>query len=413
MKEAPWNDRILDMDDISIYWVHKMEETTRVEWGQAPQMNEMTGNGKGLGPTIGKGMEKMTQKNYIDRRQEEKLLEQPHYEKEYEKYFIENIEREQARQAQIARIAQQKRQRLEMEAAQQLARHRAARKKSAHVQMRRLVGGVAALLCIAVVCGGTIMTVQLINRDKTPPTSVSDGNQPSTGVQGSVPENTGITDPNPNTSSGGDGTNQSLAGPLVFTPVADQPVENPEFFSTGVFLGDSITEGLKLYDVMDGSTIIAEKGMGLTKVMNHLEEIKAANPQRLFILLGANDLADPVRDAERIATQYANIYAQLHEALPDCRIYVESMFPVWEEKYKQQYTSSDISNEKISQFNELLANKIEGQGVYFVDVAPSMRDENGELYHDMTTDGMHLKKAYYGYWLNVLQSNVLRLEEEM
>lgn len=46
------------MDDISIYWVHKMEETTGVQWGQAPQMDEMTGNGKGLGPAIGKGMEK-------------------------------------------------------------------------------------------------------------------------------------------------------------------------------------------------------------------------------------------------------------------------------------------------------------------------------------------------------------------
>lgn len=353
----------------------------------------------------------MKQKNYIDFQHDEKLLEEPHYEKEYEKYFIENIEREQARQAQIARIAQQKRQKLEIEAAQQLAQHRAVRKKHAHVQLRRMVAALAALLCVAVVCGGTIMTIQLVNRDKTPPSDVSSDGQSGTSVQGSVP-NSGVpagTTP----LDGYEGTNQSLAGPLVFTPVADQPVENPDFFSTGVFLGDSITEGLKLYDVMDGTTIIAEKGMGLTKVMNHLEEIKAANPQRLFILLGANDLADPVRDAERIANQYVNIYTQLHEALPDCRIYVESMFPVWEEKYKQQYTTSDITNEKIAQFNELLANKMEGQGVYFVDVAPSMRDENGELYHDMTTDGMHLKKAYYGYWLNVLQSNVLRLEEEM
>lgn len=336
-------------------------------------------------------------------------LAQPRYKKEYEKYFIENIEREQARQEQIAKMAEEKRQRLEQEAARELARSRAARKKSMHVQMRRLVGGVAALLCVAVVCGGTVMTVRMIRGnggEKTNPSdqiTMNEGND----VQTSLPGDDGTVP------AGGDGTNQSIAGPLVFTPVADQTVEDPAFFETGVFLGDSITEGLKLYDVMDGSTVIAEKGMGLTKVMDHLEEIKAAQPQRLFILLGANDLADPVRDAERIATQYANIYAQLHEALPDCRIYVESMFPVWEEKYKQQYTSSDITNQKIEQFNQLLANKIEGQGVYFVDVAPSMRDENGELYHEMTTDGMHLKKAYYGYWLNVLRSNVLRLEEEM
>lgn len=352
----------------------------------------------------------MTQRNDINGRKEKDLLAEPHYEKEYEKYFIENIEREQARQAQIAKLAQEKRQRLEQEAAQRLARHRAARKKNTRIQIRRLLGGVAALLCVALVCGGTVMTVRMLRgNDKAENTGdgqIEVNNDADTAI---TPSNSdGIV---PTTDV--DGTNQSLAGPQVFTPEADQTVKNPDFFSTGVFLGDSITEGLKLYDVMDGSTVIAEKGMGLTKVMEHLEEIKAAQPERLFILLGANDLADPVRDADRISTQYANVYTQLHEALPDCRIYVESMFPVWEEKYKQQYTNSNITNEKIEQFNQSLANKIEGQGVYFVDVAPSMRDENGELYHDMTTDGMHLKKAYYGYWLNVLQSNVLRLEEEM
>lgn len=352
----------------------------------------------------------MKQRNYINGQEEQDPLAQPHYKKEYEKYFIENIEKEQARQAKIAKLAEEKRQRLEQEAARELALHRAARKKSMHMQMRRLVGGVAALLCIAVVCGGTVMTVRMLRGNSESKGNGDDQIPVSEGADVQTPPTT--SEGGAETSSG-DGTNQSIAGPLVFTPVADQTVEDPEFFSTGVFLGDSITEGLKLYDVMDNSTVIAEKGMGLTKVMDHLEEIKAAQPQRLFILLGANDLADPVRDAERISNQYINIYTQLHEALPDCRIYVESMFPVWEEKYKQQYTNSDITNQKIEQFNQLLENKMEGTGVYFVDVAPSMRDENGELYHDMTTDGMHLKKAYYGYWLNVLRSNVLRLEEEM
>ena len=89
-----------------------------------------------------------------------------------------------------------------------------------------------------------------------------------------------------------------------FTLVPELERVTSEYFNNAVFIGDSITEGIKTYGLMSNSTVIAATGINISTITTN-QVVKTANgrvtvldalkqypdTQKIYILLGANGIA--------------------------------------------------------------------------------------------------------------------------
>ncbi|MBQ2755071.1 MAG: hypothetical protein IJF27_00180 [Oscillospiraceae bacterium] len=193
-----------------------------------------------------------------------------------------------------------------------------------------------------------------------------------------------------------------------------------EYFDNAVFIGDSLTEGIKTYGLMSNSTIIAATGINISTittnkvikspdgritVLDALEQYP--DTQKVYILLGANGIAWIEKDL--FIHLYTEFITAVKQLLPDATIYVQSIFPINEAKFAKAY-KSDISNEKIREYNDALLAMCEELNVYYLNVAETIVDGNGSLPESATTDGMHIGTEYYEKWFNYLKKHAVPVE---
>lgn len=184
------------------------------------------------------------------------------------------------------------------------------------------------------------------------------------------------------------------------------------YFSDAAFVGDSLTQGLQLYDILD-THVVANKGInlgtvyeadkirvaeGYTSVFAELERIQ---PKKIYLLLGANDIG--WRDEAAFKVLYEDLVSALQEQHPDAVLYLQSMFPV-----TKTYSDKDngINNEKLQRYNQEILAVAEEKGAYYLDIASVLMDESGALPEESSPDGMHLNAPYYKLWFNYLKTHV-------
>ena len=168
-----------------------------------------------------------------------------------------------------------------------------------------------------------------------------------------------------------------------------------EFFKNDAFLGDSISEGLSFYDYLDDSRVIAVKGLSITKAIDEADKVIALKPQRVFILLGVNDIDDRTPSSWLIG-QYTTLVEKLKTKLPDSQIYVTSILPVLPSLVQNPH----INNAHIQECNEGLIKMAAQENVTYVNLASILNSSNTNLYED---DGIHFKSEFYKLWLNYLE----------
>ena len=190
-----------------------------------------------------------------------------------------------------------------------------------------------------------------------------------------------------------------------------------EYFDNAVFIGDSITEGIKTYGMMTNATVIAATGINLSTITTSavvktesgrvtvLDALKQyPDTGKIYILLGANGIAWMEKDS--FVQMYSDFVKELKAQCPDALIYIQSIFPINEEKFSEHY-DSEITNEKIREYNSALLDMSKELGVYYLNVAETIADQNGALSDDATTDGMHIGTDYYEKWFNYLKKHAV------
>lgn len=188
---------------------------------------------------------------------------------------------------------------------------------------------------------------------------------------------------------------------LISRTPEKEEMSDPAFFRDAAFLGDSITEGL-LINGPEESTILASKGMTLKQAAKEIPQLVGASPKKVYILLGINDIADYHAPLDRHITAYRTLLETLMQDLPNSAIYVQSVFPI-AEKYNN--TKTKLTNEKISQFNTMLSLLCQELGLRYIDISASFLDDSGCMLSTLSSDGLHLRAAYYPFWLNLLMEN--------
>jgi lysophospholipase L1-like esterase len=166
-----------------------------------------------------------------------------------------------------------------------------------------------------------------------------------------------------------------------------------------LFIGDSITEGLQIYNTLPGAMIQAYRGLSSYKLAEELTLIEAKKPDRIFLLIGLNDIMG-IEENEPFFENYRAFIRAVHDILPETKVFVQSIFPISREVEQENH---NISRVLIDSFNRRLAVMAEEEKATYIDVATTFKDEEGYLLAEFTSDGIHLWSYYYRAWTDLLR----------
>lgn len=169
-----------------------------------------------------------------------------------------------------------------------------------------------------------------------------------------------------------------------------------------VFLGNSITEAGKWAELLPGAPVLNRgiSGDNTFGVLARLDEVLAHRPQKLFLMIGVNDLKRQVPVA-LIVQNYRRLVEQVRQASPRTRIYLQSVLPVNDSMLIEAFHK--VTNDDVQRLNTALQELARGRRVYYVDLHEVFADPGGQLRAADTPDGLHLKIPSYVAWVRYLQ----------
>lgn len=174
-----------------------------------------------------------------------------------------------------------------------------------------------------------------------------------------------------------------------------------DFPDKTAFIGDSITEGLSSYCLVDDEKVFASKGLTLIKAKDEIPQVTKINPERIFILFGANDLLYGMKSSE-YTKSYKEFINLIKKSMPKTNIYVESILPVTEEVQNKKPL---LANSRIDEFNSALIQMAKEEGVNYVNASGIFKNSKGCMDTKYSSDGIHLKFEAYKMWLNCLKNS--------
>ena len=189
------------------------------------------------------------------------------------------------------------------------------------------------------------------------------------------------------------------------------------YFADAAFLGDSLTVGFSDYSInLGGALICGYTGVGPDAIVNRsavkssirgeeiaMDVLTAAQPKKLYILLGTNTLTT-VGAADRFLAYYGQMLDQLKAALPGCTIYVQSIPPVRPEAAAEK---PGLASDIVRPVNEQLAQLAVSKGCVYLDLWETLADGEGNLKEVLAApDGVHLSAGNgYGAWVTYLRNH--------
>ena len=189
------------------------------------------------------------------------------------------------------------------------------------------------------------------------------------------------------------------------------------YFSDAAFLGDSLTVGFSDYSIdLGGALVCGYTGVGPDAIVNRsavkssvrgqevaLDVLTAAQPKKLYILLGTNTLTT-LGAADRFLAYYGQMLDQLKQLLPDCVIYVESIPPVRPEAAAEK---PGLAADVVRGVNEQLAQMAAQKDCVYLDLWEVFADGEGNLKEMLAApDGVHFSAGNgYGTWVTYLRSH--------
>ena len=189
------------------------------------------------------------------------------------------------------------------------------------------------------------------------------------------------------------------------------------YFDDAIMVGDSLTAGIQLYYVMKNTTVISHTGINVSTISTSkvissengkitIPEAMAQHPdaKKIYILIGANGISWMTK--ENFIEDYSEFIDIVKAQHPESIIYVQSIFPINEELFEEHY-SQELTNDEIDEYNQAILKMAEEKGIYYLNVAEDLKDVNGALSSEATSDGLHLGKAYYEKWFNYLKRHAI------
>ncbi len=191
------------------------------------------------------------------------------------------------------------------------------------------------------------------------------------------------------------------------------------WFDNVVFIGDSVTEGLKLYrgDAIPGAKFLSAGSLSATNILSGQLKptyqgekvtvengVKLSGAKYVYIMMGMNNISYGV---ERATSDMVTVINSITAANPSVKIVIESVTPMTSTSSR---TDSKLNNTTINAYNERMKQLAAENGWYYVNVAEAVSDANGYLIQSYCSDannmGIHFNSKGAAAWIDYLKTHV-------
>jgi len=170
-----------------------------------------------------------------------------------------------------------------------------------------------------------------------------------------------------------------------------------------IFVGNSLTDAGRWNDILPELPVLNRGISGDISygVLARLDEITRHQPQKIFLMIGVNDLKRTV-PTKNIIDNYFRIVREIKRASPKTKIYLNSILPINPGKLIESFKT--VTNSDIQILNEGLRRLAQTEEkVKFIDLHTAFTDKNGNLRSEITPDGIHLEVSAYVELVNYLK----------
>ena len=169
-----------------------------------------------------------------------------------------------------------------------------------------------------------------------------------------------------------------------------------------VFLGDSITDIAEWGEIWKNARV---RNRGISSdntfgVLARLDEVLSAQPSKLFIMIGINDIARKTPDSV-IISNYEKIMKRIKETSPRTKLFIQSILPTNNDF--TEFIRHQNKDEHIRFVNQALQSLAKENGCTYIDLYTSFQDASGKLDKRYTNDGLHINGYGYQLWKQILQ----------
>lgn len=168
-----------------------------------------------------------------------------------------------------------------------------------------------------------------------------------------------------------------------------------------IFLGNSITDGAEWAELF-GNPNVKNRGIGgddTDGVLERLAEVTSSQPDKIFMMIGTNDLAYG-KTVDHVVENHKKIIAQIEKDSPETKIFIQSVLPC------EDAVHTTRPNDKIREINRQLIELCKSQDLIYIDLDPAFSDENGKLNKKYSIDGLHVNGAGYLIWKEILEKYI-------
>ena len=183
-----------------------------------------------------------------------------------------------------------------------------------------------------------------------------------------------------------------------------------DYFSDALFIGDSRTDGIRMFSGLNNTTYFCSAGLDFKDAFKKtlsidkttkstLENLLATKKfGKIYIMLGINELGFPMNVIESHATQ---VIQTVQKYQPGAIIFVQANLHVTKSR---SASDKDVNNKRINELNEILKKFANNTNIFYLDANVLFDDEHGALNPKMTSDDTHIHGKYYKTWAEWLKT---------
>ncbi len=187
------------------------------------------------------------------------------------------------------------------------------------------------------------------------------------------------------------------------------------WFDDVLFIGDSRTDGLRLFSRTGGADYFASTGLtvfsALTKEAsdNHFSSqtlpslLESKTYGKIFLCLGINECGS---SHQKIIDAYQKLVNTVAEKQPDAEIIVQAILACGRGKAA---SNSCFGPENLNKLNASIRTMAENSGAYYIDPNTLFADEEGYLPDSLSNDGCHFHASSYSVWMDWIKCQVYQL----
>jgi lysophospholipase L1-like esterase len=262
------------------------------------------------------------------------------------------------------------------------------------------------LLLVLIICTVCFFTYNIINGEDG-----TSSEPPFTAVTSEPPETEApATDSDVSSAPESTASVEESSGTASDTSTDNQPTIDfdKEYFSSSLFIGDSISTGLSLYGFLDQDNVFAQQGLAPSTALDAeidgvtlSDKIAAFKPKKIFVMLGTNSVG--YADNETLAASMNELVEKI-SGLTKAKIYVISIPPITPEA--EQSDENELTKKDIDDYNAKLKTAVSGSGASFIDLNSVLSNSDGYFDADYAEmDGIHFMGTTYEVMLSYLQKH--------